>query len=337
MISSMPLRQLLIVGLSAFVLAACAETQFIAHTAKRIAGPVTEKKKPAGIYKVGDPYQIENVWYYPAVNYTYDETGIASWYGSKFHGRSTANGETYDMNDLTAAHRTLPLPSIVLVTNLDNGRTLRLRVNDRGPYARGRIIDVSRRASQLLGFNRNGTARVRVRIMAQESRAEAARIKGETLIAGKDTPIIVSSLPKEPVISQALPAPPGAVVSAPVAPETTIELTSAEPAAPETAAVAARVTDGPELGKVTVVPVKPTNLFVQAGAFAYYDNANRTRAMLSPLGSAKAGSVKVSSVLVGGKDLFRVRLGPISDVAEADRMLEQIIRAGYSDARIIVD
>src|ERR1700691_2094534 len=121
------------------------------------------------LYKVGDPYQINGVWYYPSEDLSYDETGIASWYGADFHGKYTANGEVYDLNALTAAHRTLPMPSIVQVTNLENGRTIKLRVNDRGPYLRGRIIDVSRRGAQLLGFEGGGTAKVRVRIVPAES------------------------------------------------------------------------------------------------------------------------------------------------------------------------
>lgn len=115
--------------------------------------------------KVGNPYQVAGVWYYPQVDHEYDETGTASWYGREFHGRPTANGERFDMNKVTAAHPTLPLPSTVRVTNLENGRVLSVRINDRGPFARGRIIDLSRRSAQLLGFEHKGTARVRVQIM----------------------------------------------------------------------------------------------------------------------------------------------------------------------------
>src|SRR5690242_5654464 len=122
-----------------------------------------------GIYKIGQPYQIDGTWYYPAEDYSYDETGIASWYGTAFHGKDTANGEVFDQNALTAAHRTLPLPSIVEVTNLENGRTIDVRVNDRGPFARGRIIDLSRRSAQLLGFEQQGTAKVHVRVLVPES------------------------------------------------------------------------------------------------------------------------------------------------------------------------
>ncbi len=93
----------------------------------------------AGVYKIGSPYKIAGTWYYPKEDPDYRETGIASWYGPGFNGRVTANGEVYNQDDLTAAHRTLPMPSIVRVTNLDNGRSIKVRINDRGPFARSRI------------------------------------------------------------------------------------------------------------------------------------------------------------------------------------------------------
>ncbi len=122
-----------------------------------------------GIYKVGEPYRIKGMWYCPYENYGYRETGMASWYGVGFHGKKTANGEMFDMNTLSAAHRTLPMPSIVVVTNLTNGRVLTVQVNDRGPFVNDRIIDLSRRAAQLLGFEGQGTTWVRVEILAEES------------------------------------------------------------------------------------------------------------------------------------------------------------------------
>src|SRR6266478_3003848 len=156
------------------LLAACSSQQHRGDGQYRAGRPM---------YKVGTPYQIDGVWYYPAVDYDYDETGVASWYGPDFDGKDTALGEAYDMNDLTAAHRTLPMPSMVRVTNLDNGRVLALRVNDRGPYAKGRILDVSRRGAQLLGFDGNGTARVRVQVMAEESRLMAAQAQSGQPVA----------------------------------------------------------------------------------------------------------------------------------------------------------
>ena len=164
-------RSLVLPIVAALFLGGCAETTLVSYAAKewiRGSDPLDQK----GTYKVGNPYQIEGVWYYPAEDPDYGETGIASWYGKPFHGRRTANGAIYDMNALTAAHRTLPMPFQVRVTNLDNGRSLVLTVNDRGPYARGRIIDVSRRAAQLLGFQKKGTALVRVEAVAGQGRRQ---------------------------------------------------------------------------------------------------------------------------------------------------------------------
>jgi rare lipoprotein A len=123
--------------------------------------------KGGGIYKVGEPYQIDGQWHTPREDPRYDRAGIASYYAADFHGRKTSNGEVFDMWALSAAHPTLPLPSYVYVTNLDNGRTLLLRVNDRGPYVNDRVIDVSQAAARYLGFEARGTARVRVRYAGQ--------------------------------------------------------------------------------------------------------------------------------------------------------------------------
>ena len=113
--------------------------------------------------KIGNPYQVAGITYYPADDRGYVQEGSASWYGPGFHAGSTANGETYDQDDLTAAHRTLPMPSWVEVENLENGRRLTVRINDRGPFAKDRVIDLSRKAAQLLGVDRAGTARVALR------------------------------------------------------------------------------------------------------------------------------------------------------------------------------
>lgn len=136
-------------------------------------------KGQGGTYKIGTPYKIMGKWYYPKEDYGYSEVGMASWYGKDFHAKKTANGENYDMNALTAAHRTLPLPSIVKVTNLENGRSLVLRVNDRGPYVKDRIIDISKRGAQLLGYQAQGVAKVRVEVLAEESKALKAALLGQ--------------------------------------------------------------------------------------------------------------------------------------------------------------
>lgn len=122
-------------------------------------------RKGGGYYKIGKPHFANGRWYRPAADPSYDRTGIATWSGTRSHGRQTANGEIYDMDALTAAHPTLPMPSRVEITNLENGHRLILRLNDRGPYIEGRLVDVSRRAARLLGFEKKGTARVRVRYL----------------------------------------------------------------------------------------------------------------------------------------------------------------------------
>ena len=124
-------------------------------------------------FKVGKPYQIAGKWYTPQVDPSYDQVGAASWYGGSFHGRVTANGEIFDSAALSAAHPTLPLPSYVRVTNLENDRSVVVRVNDRGPYAHHRLIDVSQRTAELLGFKHDGEARVRVQYV------DKARLDGK--------------------------------------------------------------------------------------------------------------------------------------------------------------
>lgn len=129
----------------------------------RVVGEGQSVPRGGGSYKIGSPYKVSGRWYVPREEPAYDRTGMASWYGADFHGRRTANGEIFDMGALTAAHPTLPIPSYAYVTNLENGRTLLVRINDRGPYAHDRIIDMSRRSARELGFEGQGVTRVRVR------------------------------------------------------------------------------------------------------------------------------------------------------------------------------
>ncbi|HKI62048.1 MAG TPA: septal ring lytic transglycosylase RlpA family protein [Mariprofundaceae bacterium] len=129
-----------------------------------------------GVRKTGKPYRIAGKWYYPMQTVgAYDETGTASWYGRDFHGKKTANGERYDMHALSAAHKTLPMPTLVRVTNLENGRSVVVRVNDRGPFVKNRIIDLSYAAARQLGYDNKGTAHVRVQTLDQPAPTMAAR------------------------------------------------------------------------------------------------------------------------------------------------------------------
>jgi rare lipoprotein A (peptidoglycan hydrolase) len=166
-----PLSRIMIVTALAATLCACSasksshtadETQRLSPRVIRVGDPVP---KGGGVRWLGDPYLAGGKWYIPVNDQSYDHVGLASWYGDFFHGRRTANGEIYDMNALTGAHPTLPLPTYVTVTNLTNKRTVVVRINDRGPYHDSRIIDLSHRAAQELGFFGHGTAAVRVRYL----------------------------------------------------------------------------------------------------------------------------------------------------------------------------
>ncbi|MCM1001092.1 MAG: septal ring lytic transglycosylase RlpA family protein [Wolbachia endosymbiont of Melophagus ovinus] len=123
----------------------------------------------AGHYKIGNSYTINGVTYHPKHCNHYEEIGVASWYGMEDHGTLTANGEVFDRNSVSAAHKTLPLPCFVLVTNLENGRKLVVRVNDRGPFVKGRIIDLSEKAAKILGFHKSGLAKVKVQYLRKMS------------------------------------------------------------------------------------------------------------------------------------------------------------------------
>ena len=194
--------------------------------------------------------------YYPKEDYSYSEVGVASWYGSDFHNKKTANGEKYDMHTLTAAHRTLPLPSIVKVTNLENGRSLVLRVNDRGPYAKNRIIDISKRGAQLLGFQTKGTAKVRVELMEKESKELKAALTGQ-----KIEPVMASAKKTTPIKKM------------------------------EYAAVEPLRLDNPYNAAGGVTAEK--SYFVQAGSFAKHDAAKDLSSKLSRFGKSKVAQADV--------------------------------------------
>lgn len=333
------------------LLSACSETQLATHYAKKVSWPGQQSSE--GKYKVGNPYKIGSVWYYPKEDFRLTETGIASWYGPTFHGKKTANGEIYDQYELTAAHRTLPMPSLVRVTNLENGRAVVVRINDRGPFARGRIIDVSQRAAELLGFIGPGTARVRVEVMERESRqiAEAAR-RGMDVSRMTETDLNRMGVQpvdyRQPVRVAAastdverMPEIRGNAVMLPDSlktPTITVEELSApggRPAMRAPSPAAAPVSGHVEQGKfmpdpvVAQMPVQPTGLFVQAGAFGVRENAERMKQQLSGI-----APIVIEPVSSNGKQLYRVKLGPLSSVTEADKVLEKVVRAGNNGARV---
>ncbi|TDQ81502.1 rare lipoprotein A [Dongia mobilis] len=300
----------------ALLAAACAETNLAVETTK-----VVTRKEPqvTGPYKIGKPYQVDGVWYYPRADYDYDETGIASWYGPGFHGNQTANGEIYDENDLTAAHKTLPMPSLVRVTNLENGRSLVVRLNDRGPFANNRIIDLSRRSAQLLGFEQQGTAKVRVQVLKDESMMLAAQASAK---GGDTIGPAPSAAPAGEVVAEALPGSTGQQ------PQPSAQ---AAQAAPQPTTIGSLPVPQPT-GQVAVVPVKPSNIYIQAGAFLRQNNARQLQQQLSSI-----GQTRITEFVLNQQRFYRVQLGPIASVEEADRLLQQLIDNGHPDAKIAVN
>lgn len=305
----------LLAGLAlALLVAACAEANLAVETTK----VVTRKdNEVVGPYKIGKPYRVNNVWYYPRADYDYDETGIASWYGPGFHGKETANGETYDENDLTAAHKTLPMPSLVRVTNLENGRSLVVRLNDRGPFANNRVIDLSRRGAQLLGFEQQGTAKVRVQVLKEESMMLAAQASSQ---GGDGIGPAPTAAPAGEVGVQALPGSTGGTAAP-------------QPAASAPQQVALGNIQAPQVtGQVAVVPVKPSNIYIQAGAFLRQGNAQQLQRQLSGV-----GQTRITEFILNQQRFYRVQLGPIASVEEADRLLQQLLDNGHPDAKIAVN
>jgi rare lipoprotein A len=225
--------------------------------------------------RAGNPstYVVLGKRYYVMQESTgYVERGISSWYGKKFHGRKTSNGETYDMYAMTAAHKTLPIPSYLQVTNLDNGKSVVVRVNDRGPFHGDRIIDLSYAAASKLGFAQNGTGRVELRAI-EPGQAPAQ------------------------------------------------QSASAEPSGEAMA---------------TPVPAAPTSnqLFLQLGSFISLSNAESLRAQLTLNNVTRAA---VQQTEVDRKNIYRVRIGPITSIEEADTLASRINALGMGVASIVID
>jgi rare lipoprotein A len=178
----------------------------------RDAEPSKPRAPNPGLHGTDKPYAIGGRWYYPKAQPDYDQIGLASWYGAAEHNRHTADGEVFDQYALSAAHRTLPLPSIVEVTNLANGRRIQVRLNDRGPFVDGRLIDLSRGAAEQLGFDRQGLTRVRVRYIGA-----APPLAAEGVMQARLTPkhAVIEPPPAPAPVLTAAPRAPSAEIGEP--------------------------------------------------------------------------------------------------------------------------
>ena len=315
--------RLALVLLAGGSLAACASvtpryaTNLPAHARPAPAAP--------GGYKVGEPYQVGGIWYVPHEQPDYDEVGIASWYGDAFNLKPTANGEVFDMAAVSAAHTTLPLPSMVEVTNLENGRKLQVRVNDRGPFVGGRIIDLSHEAARELGYDVKGTAKVRVRYL------------GPAPLLGPDAGVRVAQAapPRSPAIGPAAPAALAPAPSLPPGPRPveTAELAPLSPAAVPTPPLAPPIAEpapGASASLASASLPAASGLRVQAGAFADPANAERAVSQL-----ASAGHAVIEPLQREGNTLYRVVLPAPSDEAAAYALRDRVAEIGFADARVV--
>lgn len=259
--------------------------------------------------QVGPPYEANGRWYVPTPEPGYEQTGTASWYGPNFHGHRTASGEMYDQEGLTAAHPTLPIPSLVQVTNLQNGREVIVRVNDRGPFVGERLIDMSRGAAVALGFEQQGSARVHVRYLGPAPR----RVNG----AGENvaTP---SPAPARQATTTPAPAPVASMEEGPVSlrPPSSDDLAGG-PESDERPSYRA------EAPATTAAPVG--GMFVQVGAFSDLANAHRVRDQVR-----RAGPVVVDVRQTAAGELFRVRIGPLTSQDDVEDAREVLADLGYA-------
>ena len=277
--------------------------------------------KGGGYYQVGKPYEVAGLVYTPREDPAYDRVGSASWYGELFHGRRTANGEIYDMDRLSAAHPTLPLPVYARVTNLNNGRSIVVRINDRGPYASDRIIDLSRRSAEALGYRNQGTATVRVKYLRRaplngDDSYELAYLANQSWarVAAKGK----NAIPANFTSRDKLPPPSPGNLNLPWH---TVKQPLAAPPPPQTTGA---------VPSNTKEKLRAPGLVVQAGTFKNKDNAERARAVLSTI-----APVDVASIAVREELYFSVRVGPFSDPREAKAALAKVTQAGYQGAKVV--
>nr|CRH04660.1 putative Rare lipoprotein A [Candidatus Magnetococcus massalia] len=309
--------------------------------------PPPQPAKPTPHVKVGNPYEIKGVTYRPVANAKgYDEVGIASWYGSQFHGKPTANGEIFDMHQMTAAHKTLPLPTMVQVTNLKNGKQVVVRVNDRGPFVGDRLIDMSYAAAKELGFVVQGTAKVRVVSLTAEPKLDHGPLRrleaGGAPIRQKMSPGVrqnmerVARLP----VTQLMGRPLGGHAAGPAASQPmgrSVDLSAKRVQVPHQlraphrgqAPNRAQMPDVAENFRRNMM-APPRKVIVQVGAFSSQTNALRAKSRIHHL-----GQVDIQRVPNREPALYRVRLGPVAATAALDETLKRLLQLGFGNSQVI--
>ena len=349
------LKKILLSVTLLITLSACSELELGSHMAKQIPFP-SDAKDRVGDFKVGNPYQIKGKTYSPSESYRHTEVGVASWYGPGFHGKQTANGEIFNKYELTAAHKTLQMPSIARVTNLENGRSIIVRINDRGPFSSDRIIDLSEKAAEALKMKNKGTARVRVDVLEKESRMVASaakkgistrgtelalnrgrRLKGlemdiatpivkPALILTDVQPISVSKqiLPEEKLFNQVLVEQISPVSHSKIKPVQQV-LIKQNNQLPNT------INSTQIISKPNKIVTNTNPVFVQTGAFSNEDNAMTMKMSLYNINEP----INIYKSVEKNVPIYKVKIGPISTVDKAQEILTLLNNQGR-DARLIV-
>ena len=288
-----------------FLIQGCTSSiEVAANLGKKYLIPKEEKKyiqKP--IYKIGKKYNVAGKYYYPKKDLYYNKTGIASWYGPKFHGKLTANGEIYNQYALTAAHKTLPLPSAVKVTNLKNNKSIVLRINDRGPFVNDRIIDLSSKAADILDLKREGTGLVRVQIL-------------------KDKSLYLEKLAKRGAFPEI---------------EDLKEAQLPNITIPNKVAVKIKDTKNQKIvSKKINYNLKNFNkeykIYIKLASFSSNKNAEIMKKKLSYI-----DKVKIYKIFKLNKVLFQVKAGPFSSVEKVDKLHSLLLKKGMQGAKIIIE
>lgn len=319
------------------------------------SGCSTPTHKPAADLCTGTkkPYQVKGVWYHPQDHYDYEEHGVASWYGPGFHERPKSCGNKFDMNEFSAAHKTLPIPSVVEVTNIKNGKKLKLVVDDRGPFVGDRIIDLSKKAAQELGTHGSGLGHVHVKVLPEDSKALAHYLKQygrygrvpdgrtwadiyyEEIAGGHYTPSKTAAEKNEsdvgPIMTQEVVrryhpptrSPQSSHTKEPSSQQVDadiLEILNEKPVKP-----AAKTTSRPKTPKMGPY-------FVQVGSFVQKQNANKLKEKIQNL----PAPTKISQIHGGGGEhFFTLNIGPFSSEKEAKKTLNVIIKKGHHAASIV--
>ena len=302
-------------------LSSCTSVELAANLGKKALFQNNQINKFNGKYKIGNPYVVDGKRYYPKKNLNYDEKGIASWYGPKFHGKLTANGEIFNQYKLTAAHKTLPIPSAVKVTNLKNNKSLIVRINDRGPFVNDRIIDLSYQSAKKLNLLKSGTGYVRVQILISES------ILLEKLAKKGQFPEIDEITKKTtPPINQVS----YSNVSIKKIGENNLSNNTEKTYKKNKNEI--QIEEVQKRVQVLKLNGKKYKIWIQIASFS---NQKSAKILMTKFKSIQKINIKKANI--SGKSFYRVRVGPFNKIDETKEIYNFLINSGMEGTKIFVE